>query len=751
MKNHFLISSIALTMVAMTSFARFEPVGMMPQKNILDMGLNKSMKDTARPLHLKTVGKVKAKTEGQTNFKVRIPADNKNFEFSGITIAGSGGVHELDLSEFEHGTTEYDLYIAPGNYLMIASFWINSKEADLPRMAIVFKENVHVGEAAEISFDPEEATNRIHFEPINTHGKSVSLPIYTTLDEEPYYHYDFTNANATDMGWDSTIFHEEYGILHTLSTNGTSSGAESNGDFLTNPVGEKFHFISGVFVREGTITDAYNTNSVLYFVMGKKGNMDKYIVVRNNPDEFIPVAEKFTQTPAAEEEKVNGINSSVSFNLIINGKAEGGWSTNMTLKEPAANVYIQKDMTMAPLNATASVALQSIDIARSVIIEDFPWPMTTILGIKSNPLVYSDGKWLYTFNSNRSGNYSFTVKNDKEVAPLFPGNPAFETSKENLGVVLGNTAPVFSIMNQVIEYPAGTYHMHTPYYHGIGGEDRFIDESFAKIIVKRDGSTILEGGTTELLDWEQENVEDGHAKGIVELTFENRNILVDNLPGYNLASIKYDERKEDRNVPTIQKLWYRNSEGKITDRFEKAEDGVMEFSGADFNFNYNPEGYSWYNCDPVEVKVEYAPHNTVGWNKLEVEEVRENFYTPGFGYFWRAPLRQVNAKSKNGWFDLRISLTDPSGNNQTQTFGPAFFIADKTSGVEDINDTGARVYVDGRQIRCENSTERMIVKVYSLDGTLVCDKSDLSDLRPGIFIASVQINGEKKILKINLQ
>lgn len=223
MKNHFLISSIALTMVAMTSFARFEPVGMMPQKNIHDIGLNKFMKDTARPLHLKTVGKVKAKTEGQTNFKVCIPSENKNFEFSGITIAGSDGVLELDLSEFEHGTTEYDLYIDPGNYLMMATFWINSKEADLPRMAIVFKENVHVGEAAEISFDPEEATNRIHFEPINTHGKSVSLPIYTTLDEEPYYHYDFTNANATDMGWDSTIFHEEYGILHTLSTNGTSS------------------------------------------------------------------------------------------------------------------------------------------------------------------------------------------------------------------------------------------------------------------------------------------------------------------------------------------------------------------------------------------------------------------------------------------------------------------------------------------------------------------------------------------------
>lgn len=751
MKNHFLISSIALTMVAMTSFARFEPVGMMPQKNIHDIGLNKFMKDTARPLHLDSSRQVKVQTEGQTNFKIHIPADNENFSFSGVTIAGSGGVHELDLSEFEYGTTEYDLYIAPGNYLMMATFWINSEEADIPAMAIIFREDVHVGETAEISFNPEEATNHIHFEPKNLQGNRIKLPVYTRLDEEPYYHYDFTDANAIEMGWNSVIFHEDYGMLHSLTANGFKMGKESTGDFLTNAVEDKYYFLSGIFVQEGTITDTRNTEAVLYYIMGKKGNMETYATVTNNAVELIPVAEKFTHTPAVEEEKVYGINSGVSFNLIINGKAEGGWITNMTVKEPSANAYIQKDMMKAPLNATASVAFQSIDIARSEIIEGFPFPKTTILGVESSPLVYSDGKWLYTFNSNRRGNYSFTVKNDKEVAPLFPGNPAFETSKENLGVVLGNTAPVFSIMNQVIEYPAGTFHMHTPYYHGIGGEDRFIDESFAKIIVKRDGSTILEGGTTELLDWEQENVEDGHAKGIVELTFENRNILVDNLPGYNLASIKYDERQEDRNVPTIQKLWYRNSEGKITDRFEKAEDGVLEFSGADFNFNYNPEGYSWYNCDPVEVKVEYAPHNTVGWNKLEVEEVRENFYTPGFGYFWRAPLRQVNAKSKNGWFDLRISLTDPSGNNQTQTFGPAFFIADKTSGVEDINDTGARVYVDGRQIRCENSTERMIVKVYSLDGTLVCDKSDLSDLRPGIFIASVEINGEKKILKINLQ
>lgn len=161
---------------------------------------------------------------------------------------------------------------------------------------------------------------------------------------------------------------------------------------------------------------------------------------------------------------------------------------------------------------------------------------------------------------------------------------------------------------------------------------------------------------------------------------ENRNVLVDGeIEGYNIARLHYDENAGDMIAPTPQMLMFRNTRDEITDRFDKAEDGVLEMACADFvwHFNLEPEeGYNdaYYTAQPCDVKVEAAAYQTDNFKEITVEEVPEEFFMPGFGYFYRGSLAGVEANSANGWYDLRITLTDAAGNYLTQTLSPAFAI-----------------------------------------------------------------------------
>ena len=100
------------------------------------------------------------------------------------------------------------------------------------------------------------------------------------------------------------------------------------------------------------------------------------------------------------------------------------------------------------------------------------------------------------------------------------------------------------------------------------------------------------------------------------------------------------------------------------------------------------------------MKVEYAPADSEDFKELAVEEVPENYSMPYFGHFWKSSLKDVEGKSENGWFKLRVTLTDAAGNSQEQTMWPAFYIKDSL-GVESAiaNDASAPEYFNLQGMR----------------------------------------------------
>lgn len=220
-----------------------------------------------------------------------------------------------------------------------------------------------------------------------------------------------------------------------------------------------------------------------------------------------------------------------------------------------------------------------------------------------------------------------------------------------------------------------------------------------------------------------------------------KNVLIDGeIPGCNTAVIRWNADKGNGFAPTFTSLQFRDTDDKIADRFEKSADGVIEFTVADFSIDYNDATeIVYYAVNEVEsVKAEYAPHGSSDFLPIEVAEVPELFYSPGYGYFFRGSLASIDRPSIDGWFDLRLTATNAVGASIQQVISPAFHIEERT-GVSSINADSDLFYtIDGRNITLGKNA-----RIYNMDGRQ-CSPAGLA---PGLYIISNGNASEKVVIR----
>ena len=197
------------------------------------------------------------------------------------------------------------------------------------------------------------------------------------------------------------------------------------------------------------------------------------------------------------------------------------------------------------------------------------------------------------------------------------------------------------------------------------------------------------------------------------------------------------------------------TDGMITDCFDVPQDGILEFCGGDFNLQ-NKNDLFYFDCKEQAVAVAYSPSGQDSWTELAVDEIPELYRMPGFGYFYRGSLESVNCESSNGWYDLKITLTDASGNMQEQTISPAFRIGNVTGVSETLQSTmslrhvGRQLYVDG--------VDSAGVSVYTADGMCVVKAADavtrpvsLGNVAPGMYVVrATAADGRQIVRKITV-
>lgn len=364
--------------------------------------------------------------------------------------------------------------------------------------------------------------------------------------------------------------------------------------------------------------------------------------------------------------------------------------------------------------------------------ETYIVPHGEIHVIYGKPVIYENGEARY-INIGLCMDGSFLMRNNDGIVPYNP-NSFFSYSAKQKALNYGSSTPInlFCKRGQWIEYFHSNLYYMLLYYIGRYGEVREVDNSTLQMTMKLNGEDV---------ECNYENFQDilapynnpDRIQGDVDLTFDNKNVMVDGLQGRNLTNIHYNEVQEDVYSPTLTMLWFKNKEDIIIDRFDTAEDGTLEFSAGDLNFNIAESFIGYFDCKEQSVAVSYSPYNKEEWSELAVEEIPENFFMPGFGYFYRGSLKDVEGQGEKGWFDLKIRLEDAAGNWLEQVISPAFRI-------DDLVDTGiSQLRIDNGQLTIPGNET-----VYDVMGRRVADKS--SKAMKGIQIVRRQNGDVRKVV-----
>lgn len=211
--------------------------------------------------------------------------------------------------------------------------------------------------------------------------------------------------------------------------------------------------------------------------------------------------------------------------------------------------------------------------------------------------------------------------------------------------------------------------------------------------------------------------------GDVEISINLKNrTFDDNIEGSNMTVLKFDLSNEDRTPPTLQLLQFRDINDNVTEVFSDFSQATFRFCCGDFVENTVDDGWGgygyWFDCKPVTAVVEYAPNGSDDWQGVACEQKPENYMMPFYGHYFEGTIPETNNYSDNCWYDMRIILTDESGNTQTQTISPAFRIEHAQSSVGTLRDNNvyevARYNLAGQRVDAD-ATGIVIVKMS--DGT----------------------------------
>lgn len=662
---------------------------------------------------------------------------------------------DVTIEEYYMGEDKFVMSVSKGEYDFICDFW--KMEETGMSLAHIIKELITVNKDTTLVFDVADITKHIVIESYNPVGELCYASKY---DKESYEIVE--EGTVDDMMIQSSIILKGFGFI-SQSTGNTGSVAigekdrSSYYDFYVNELSNRYIlaqtrtaikdgvFYVNKFTTEGTITSK----------------------LKNDPNEFYLYEEDFKFSPLGENNKQHFPLVSVSslYNNIEVGKTEVSFFEDDYFGSNKFKAYIDayKENTQNDHKYDVMIYPKIEDYTYSYVMS-YPVGDTIrkdtivsdIYNIGLSVLICETGIEYVNKGHDIYGNYAFQIPEEDGDIFEYPGHPAFSYTDTQKTGIYGNSSPInaFMAQNSFNEYFNWKYSYLSPCYIGRLGEIRMSDLYALKMSLKYNGEEVL-ANFNQLDSLMTAWAEEKQPYGEIDLTLTNENVDVDGIPGYNLTRIIYDQRKEDWTAPTLQMLHFKNTDGMITDRFDVPQDGILEFCGGDFNY-HNENNRFYFDCKEQTVAVAYSPYGKDSWTELAVDEIPELYRMPGFGYFYRGSLECVNRESSNGWYDLKITLTDASGNTQEQTISPAFRIGDVTGVSETLQSTmslrhvGRQLYVDG--------VDNAGVSVYTADGMCVVKATDavtrpvsLGNVAPGMYVVrATAADGRQIVRKITV-
>ena len=616
-------------------------------------------------------------------------------------------------SDYEKPNKKVTQTIPVGTYDMFASYMSHYSE-----LYYVFREQVSILSDTTITLSQKEATLPLAIKTVDHTGKSLHMPVYDT------------NNRVVEKGTA-----EDYSSLSFFILNGFGNAAAVIGGGYKYRGHETDFYIN-------KLSDRYKLCEARIISVGETYWFNKYVVedlskgqtVTNDPSRFIKYDQKFAVSPKWRDKSefhVPGYYMAGVFNgdAIIGQRS---YIPNMPSSDYTTKFYLDtpkdddssKDQFNVIVRPLMSDYMKKEVYSGNEIKEYYFITGQQVLGDR-------DGLEFVVAGYEEDG--GFNTPEGKVRSQFYPGHPAFSfTGKNAPNHVYGESCPINSV--QFKTYLVGKQEEVniTPNYIGRYGELRGADYF---VLAKS----------------EEEVGDDAYA-----MTITNKNISVDGLEGMNKTRILMQEEKEDHVPPTLQMLQFKDKQGNITDRFKSPENGVIEIAAGDFSFNPVIEYYAGYfTCKPVNVKVEYYAHGSSDAGKqLAIEEVPSLYFMPGFGHFYRGSLESVPAAtSQKQWYDLVITVTDLSGNEQKQTISPAFCITGITGIDLSAQHEEVRITIEEDRIVAEG--QNVVMELYGADGQrlAVSNRGEIvtTDITPGVYVVKVtNVSGDYQTYKVVL-
>jgi hypothetical protein len=696
-----------------------------------------------------------ASSERKSPLKAAKKAEDEEYTVR-MNFAWGSGMHPDCAIAFNADDTYYydyeweddfiDFSLPAGKYNFLARY---TNENFGPQIFVV-KEDVEVNSDMTLTLDAAEATNHLQFRTKLPSGDYTRLP-YADFSESTYDPtYDYSQCNIENMYFNEYMYHEDCGLIASMSgsagyernVDGERVSGEVIFDYLINNVSDKFKFIQ---FRAMPAKDNTKVYGALLQTTGTKT-----LNIENDLANYHHYEETFQPTPLHEKLGCETYNSQIVIYNLMNEQLLGEMDCELTSEVPSVDYCIELPSDDADVTFNTLIYPKRNDYqARVVVWEEYDdkgniidqvkWPVS--YGVYGLPIRFTSDGYEYV-NNNHSiyGDYGFQMPEGGGTVVEYPGHKAFSFLKDEKLEAYGNSAPINAFMTQTdgeedYDTPVVWF---KPCYIGQLGEVRESDEAGYGLNILHDGESVLDDDLEDFYfeDWAWEWAETDHEKGLMQIYMVNNNISVDGVSGENYMIAAYDEHNEDLCAPTLQMLHYVNTDGVITNHFATADEAILEFAGGDFNW-HNEGGNWWFDEKEATVKVEYAPYQSDDFTEINVTEVPELYTMPGFGHFYRASLSGVDKASANGWFDLRIRLTDAAGNYQYQKISPSFKIESQSSVNPISVDGSRRVYVKDGKL-CVEGADNATVAVYAMDGRSVAANS----LSAGVYVVKVS-NAEK--------
>lgn len=649
-----------------------------------------------------------------------------------INENGSRVIDEVDLQSDGY----MHLKETPGKYDFVAIL----THADHDGLTVVIKENVDVLDSTPVILDSYSATNHIQFNAIASSGNKMTGDILQNgevIEEgEVYAGHGFTE-----------IFHNRHGLilsspffLQSILDGEKMTYGPQEGNIYINDLSDDTEF-SAAHIRMG------RTQAGMEFIVMAADGLKSQTVTNDISD--------FRYLNIKQHPHKYG-NSHIQYNPAIKSTETFGYASawngdfsslhHFNVKYQANFPNLDRVYLCIPENLRSGHPFEVYPIfgtnddsgdndlwerGSGVLMPLFKITEDDKIQLMDNPA--ANGFWKDDWTRTQEDPRTHTSAASDYLSCSIANGETIE---------LGNSVPICIAS---IGYIRNSDSQLRFSFIGRNGELRNIDKYNTAFKMTADGEVISQRpywNQSDFMNWRLRGGEFNSTKAEYKITIENTNVIVDGLDGYNKTTIYYDTNMSSPNPPALRSLQFRNTEGKITDRFKDLDEGVLEFYAGDFEYAETDQSYRWFfnYCNLENVKVEYAPYGSGQWRILDVEEVPDMFAPVAYGAFYRGSLGSVTAESPNGWYDLRIKLSDASDNYQIQELSPAFKLADIT-GIKTVKTDAV-------------SLQGLEVEIFNLAGTLVWsgvfESAAATDLGHGVYVARAKGNDKSPVCKLSI-